>query len=86
MALYQDTSSLDTENFANFSFPQSNDNINSQLPIVDDILPQAPPSDHRAATDFYTAITNLLEGLQKFQENLSLVHNLLFVAVLEMNY
>ena len=77
MALYQDTNGLDAESFASFSFPQANDD--SSLPIVDNILPQVPPSDHRAATEFYTTISTLIEDLQKFQEDLSIIHNLLFV-------
>jgi hypothetical protein len=71
MALYQESNGLDHENFANFSFPQGTD---------DNILPQVPPTDHRAATDMFNAITSLIEDLQKFQENLSVVHNLLFVS------
>ena len=74
MALYQDTNGLDTESFASFSFPQANDGSS-----LDNILPQVPPSDHRAATDFYTVISTLIEDLQKFQEDLSIIHNLLFV-------
>ena len=77
MALYQDTNGLDAENFASFSFPQANDD--TSLPIVDNILPQVPPSDYRAATDFYNTISSLIEDLQKFQEDLSVIHNLLSV-------
>ena len=73
--MYQEQGPLDTENFANFSFPQ-NDDINSSLPM-DTIIPQAPPTDARAATDFYETISTLIEDLQKFQENLNIIHNLL---------
>lgn len=72
MALYQDTSALDAENFASFSFTQASDD--PSLPIVDSILPQV---DYRAATDFYNAISALIGDLQKFQEDLSIVHNIL---------
>jgi hypothetical protein len=75
MTLYQDTNALDTDNFASFSFTQVNDD--PSLPIVDNILPQVPPSDYRAATDFYNAISTLIEDLQKFQEHLSIIHNIL---------
>lgn len=77
MTLYQDTNPLDAENFTSFSFAQANDD--PSLPIVDNILPQVPPSDYRAATDFYNTISNLIEDLQKFQEGLSIIHNLLSV-------
>jgi hypothetical protein len=77
--MYQDTNSLDTEQFANFSFPQTNDD--QSLPIVDNILPQVPPNDHRAATDFYDTISTLIEDLQKFQEGLLAVHNLMSVIL-----
>jgi hypothetical protein len=77
MALYQDTNSLDAENFASFSFPQASDD--PSLPIVDNILSQVPPGDYQAATDFYNTISALIEDLQKFQEDLSMIHNLLSV-------
>jgi hypothetical protein len=77
MALYQEANGLEHENFANFSFPPGGDDINQPLPIVDNILPQVPPTDHRAATDLFNTITALMEDLQKFQENLFTVHNLL---------
>ena len=73
--MYQEQTSLDAENFAGFSFPQ-NDDINASLPI-DTIIPQAPPTDARAATDLYETIATLIEDLQKFQETLNLIHNLL---------
>ena len=79
MALYQDTNGLDGENFANFSFTQPNDDINQPLPIVDNILQPVPPTDHRVATDFFNAVARLMDELQKFQENLSIVHNLLSI-------
>jgi hypothetical protein len=76
MALYQDANGLDSEQFSNFSFPQANDD--SSLPMVDSMLPPVPPNDHRAATDFYNTITTLIEDLQKFQEGVSIIHNLLY--------
>lgn len=75
--MYQDTTALETENFANFSFPQPNDDINQQLPIIDAILPQVPPSDQRAATDFLNAVSTLNDQLQKFQDDIVALHNLL---------
>jgi hypothetical protein len=47
------------------------------LPLVDSIPPQVPPGDYRAATDFYNAISTLIEDLQKFQEDLLIIHNIL---------
>jgi hypothetical protein len=79
--MYQEQGPLDTENFANFSFPQ-NDDINASLPM-DTIIPQAPPTDARAATDFYETITTLIEDLQKFQESLNIIHNLLSHPLLD---
>jgi hypothetical protein len=77
MALYQEPSALDAEGFGNFSFSQQSDDINHALPIVDNILPQVPPNDHRAATEFLNALTALMDDLQKYQEGLAMVHNLL---------
>lgn len=77
--MYQEQGQLDADNFASFSFAQ-NDDINSSLPI-DAIIPQAPPTDARAATDFYQTITTLIDDLQKFQETLNLIHNLLSLPV-----
>lgn len=78
MALYQDPGGLDGENFANFNFAQSED-INQPLPIVENILPQVPPTDHRAANDFVATVEGLMEDLSKFQEDLSVMHSLLFL-------
>jgi len=78
MAMYQETNGMDTENFANFSFPHSNDDINQPIPIVDNLLQQAPALDQRAATDFHNTITQLMDDLQKFQEGISIVHSLLY--------
>lgn len=79
MALYQDNGALEAEHFTNFSFPQPNDD--HSLPIVDNILPPVPPTDQHAATEFYNTISVLIEDLQKFQEGLSIIHNLLSVIL-----
>jgi len=76
--MYQDTPTLETDSFANFSFPQQTDGINQQIPIVDTILPQVPPSDQRAATDFFNAVSTLTDQLQKFQDDIVALHNLLY--------
>ena len=79
MALYQDPGGLDGENFvANFSFPQNGD-IEQPLPIVDNILPQVPSTDHRAANDFLNTIAGLIADLPKFQDTLAMMHSLLSV-------
>lgn len=80
MALYQEQSTIDAEGFANFSFSQQSDDINHAIPIVDNI-PQVPPSDHRAATDFLNAVTALMGDLQKYQDGLTMVHNLLSPSI-----
>jgi hypothetical protein len=74
--MFQDTAPLETEGFANFSFTATDD-INQQIPIVDGILPPPPPSDQRAATEFFTAVSNLTDQLQKFQDEIVALHNLL---------
>ena len=73
--MYQDANGLDNENFANFSFGQANDD--QSLPI-ENILAQVPATDHRAATDLYNTITTLVHDISKFQEDLTVIHNLLF--------
>jgi hypothetical protein len=75
--MFQDPAHLETEGFANFSFSAPTDDINQQIPIVDTILPPAPPSDQRAATEFFTAVSNLTDQLQKFQDEIVALHNLL---------
>jgi hypothetical protein len=79
MSMYQEDPGMDnsSENFASFTFPQPNEDINQPLPIVDAALLQAPATDHRAANDFLNTATRLIDDLQKFQENVSVIHNLL---------
>jgi hypothetical protein len=75
--MFQDTAPLETESFANFSFAAPTDDINQQIPIVDTILPAPSPSDQRAATEFFNAVSNLTDQLQKFQDEIVALHNLL---------
>jgi hypothetical protein len=79
--MYHELNGVDSENFANFSFPQPNEDVNNPLPIVDTTVLQAPPSDHRAATDFLNTITRLTDDLQKFQEGVSIIHAMLYSPV-----
>ena len=84
--MYQETNGIDTENFANFSFPQTNDDGDASIPIVDNLLQQqTPPSDLRAANDFINALASMTADLQKFQESLALVHYLLYFLIFSTN-
>jgi hypothetical protein len=76
--MYQEQTSLEAENFANFSFPQPTDDINQPLPLVDNLLQPAPPTDLRAAQDFHQTLATIIENLHKFQDIISLIHTQLY--------
>jgi hypothetical protein len=75
--MYQEPTGLEPENFANFSFTQTTDDINQPLPIVDTLIQPAPLSDLRAAADWLQTLPRLLDDLGELQKNLSMIHNLL---------
>src|SRR5579859_4156297 len=76
--MYQEPTALDAENFANFSFAQPAEDINQPLPLPDNLLQPAPPSDHRAATELMNHTHRLMDDLQKLMEQLTVIHNLLY--------
>jgi hypothetical protein len=76
--MYQEPNTLDADNFANFTFAQPTEDINQPLPLPDNLLQPAPPSDHRAATDLMNTTHQLMGDLQKLMEQLTVIHNLLY--------
>jgi len=78
--MYQETAGLEPESFASFSFPQSTDDINQNLPIVDTLIQPAPPTDLRAASEWLHTLQRLIDDIAEFQKNLSMIHNLLYVS------
>jgi len=84
MALYTDPNALDNEQFTNFSFPHTANDLNQSLPIVDNIISQpAPRSDHAAASEFTTSMTTMADAITKFQADLSVLHALLSTPYLD---
>jgi hypothetical protein len=78
--MYQEPTALDADNFANFSFAQPTEDINQPLPLPENLLQPAPPSDHRAATDLMHNTHRLMDDLQKLMEQLTVIHNLLYLS------